>query len=160
MGKTKANTGQCISREGTAFTCNWAIAPKGTISWQKLRYRGYNNGWAGWVYVNLGKKATSWTGWWPANWTFQGIEIQTQIKNTKNNASDWTSASFWLGAPAAPSLSVSNDSANKTTFTWTDNHSDTDGGMYECCYYRTKLCTFACQRSDKSWSDWLCTKEV
>ena len=152
MGKTKANTGQCISREGTAFTCNWAIATKGTISWQKLRYRGYNNGWGGWVNVNLGKKATSWTGWWPANWTFQGIEIQTQIKNTKNNASDWTSASFWLGPPAAPSLSVSNDSANKTTFTWTDNHSDTDGGMYECCYYRTKCDVNP--DSSANWSAW------
>ena len=152
--KTAANTGQYIARDGGNFTACWNIASKGTIKWQQARYRLYNNGWTGWVNVGLGAKQTSYTVWINPAWTFTGIEIQTQIKRkgSKYKASDWVSASFWLGPPAAPSLSVSNDSSNKTTFTWSSNHSNTDGGMYECCYYRTKC--DANPDSNSGWSAW------
>lgn len=150
--KTAANTGQYISRNGTGFTCNWTIATKASPKWQKLRYRVYSGKWYGWNTLNLNAKATSYTLWLPANQTYTAVEMQTQILAGKNTASNWTAASFGLVPPAAPGLTVSNDSSNKTTFTWTDNHSDTDRGMYQCCYYRTKVDENP--DSSENWSAW------
>lgn len=151
MAKTPANTGQSISRNGNSFTAKWTIKTK-DVDWQKVRYRTYNGKWGGWTTKKVGKKATSYTFDLSASSTFTNVEVQTQIKRKKKKASAWTSAKFPLAAPAAPTLTVTNDSSNKTTFTWSSNHSATGGGMYQCCYYRTKC--DANPDSDSGWSSW------
>lgn len=151
MAKTPANTGQSISRNGNSFTAKWTIKTK-DVDWQKVRYRTYNGKWGGWTTKKVGKKATSFSFDLSAGSTFTNVEVQTQIKRKKKTASAWTSAKFPLAAPAAPTLTVTNDSSNKTTFTWSSNHSATGGGMYQCCYYRTKC--DANPDSDSGWSNW------
>lgn len=151
MAKTPANTGQSISRNGNSFTAKWTIKTK-DVDWQKVRYRTYNGKWGGWTTKKVGKKATSYTFDLSASGTFTNVEVQTQIKRKKKTASAWTSAKFPLAAPAAPTLTVTNDSSNKTTFTWSSNHSATGGGMYQCCYYRTKC--DANPDSDSGWGNW------
>ncbi len=151
MAKSKANTGQSISRNGTGFTASWTIKAKDPKK-QWIRYRLYNGKWGNWTTKQISAKAKSYKVTLSASGTFTGVEMQTQIKGNKKSVSSWTSATYWLAPPAAPTLTVTNDSSNQTTFAWTSNHSDTTTGMYECCYYRTKC--DANPDSDSGWSAW------
>lgn len=156
---TAANTGLCITRSGNKFTASWTIATKEPKK-QQLRYATHNGvGWLPYVVVDLAKNATSFSFELPNNTTIAAVLVQTKIdrENTSTNTyspSAWDSsgAVFNPVAPPAPTLTVASNSANNTTFSWTNNANDTDAGWFTACYYRTK-CT-ATPGSAADWSAW------
>ena len=78
------------------------------------------------------------------------------LSDTKDYvASAWSSSSYTykVEKPNAPSLSVNNVSANKTTFTWSANKSDTSTKWYYRSYYRTK-CDDKPNDNSKGWGKW------
>lgn len=159
MGKktTKPNTGLSIKRSGNKFTASWKIKTKDADS-QSVRYRRHNGKkWLAWTTKTVNKGATTYTFSLDASKTINKIQVQTQIRrspDSKYKASKWTSSSalFDLKSPPAPVLTVSNVSANQTTFSWTIEASDSGSRWYRNCQYRTK-CN-ATPDSDTGWSDW------
>lgn len=156
---TAANTGLYITRSGNKFTAGWTIATK-SPKVQQIRYCTHNwTGWLPWVTVTIDKSATSYSFELSNNTLVAGIWVETSIlrDNTSKNtysASAWESSSalFITTAPPAPTLTVSSNSANSTTFSWVSNANDTDTGWFTSCWYRTK-CT-ATPDSAADWSDW------
>ena len=154
---TAHNTGLSIARNGNKFTATWKIKTKKPKS-QKIRYRTYNGKkWSKkWTEKTIGKNATSFSFKLDASKKITSIQVQTQIlkDDKKYQASAWKSSSaFYKPAkPPAPTLTVTNNSANQTTFSWSINTSDTNKKWYYRCMYRTKCDT---KPDDSSgWSAW------
>lgn len=154
---TKANTGLSLTRNGAKFTLGtWKIKAK-DVDWQKVRYRTFDGvSWSDWIQKKVGKKKTSFSFELDPTASITRVQAQTKTdrdgKDYKPSAWDSASAVFEVTPPPNPVLLVSNDSANKTTFSWTINASDTDSAWFYRCYYRTK-CTET-PDSDADWSDW------
>ena len=155
---TKKNTGLSVERSGSKFTCRWKLTMKATdAAAQKFRYRRHNGKkWSSWTEKAISKKATCCTFSLSASTTIKKIECQVNAQETGKSFSGWTTGKaagvFTVDAPPTPSLSVSEDSANKTTFSWSINKSDTNAKWYYRCYYRTK-----CNKtpgSSTGWSAW------
>ena len=155
--KTEANTALTIKRSSNKFSASWKIKAKKVKS-QKLRYRTFNGTtWTDWSTVSVGKSATSYSFELNAANAIAQVQVQTQTLRKPTNKykeSSWSSSSciFYLGPPPNPELTVSRDSANKTTFNWTIETSDTDAFWYYQCQYRTK-CTVS-PDADSGWSAW------
>lgn len=154
MAKTAHNTGLSLKRNKNKFTASWKLKAK-NIEEQKVRFRTYNGKkWSKWTTKKVSKKATTFSFSLSPARKIKYIQVQTQVNAEKHSASSWDASSYrkTLKAPPAPTLSVSNDSANKTTFTWSISASDTNEHWYYRCYYRTK-CDEA-PDSDEGWGDW------
>lgn len=152
---TAANTAPVITRSGNTFTATWAIQTKATVSEQIFRYRTYNGtSWSNWYSYPLSVDSTSAIIQPGVASTVTVIEAQTRIQGPKAtyNPSAWASYIYAVSPPPTPTLSVSKDSANTTTFSWTSNASDTDSQWYRVSYYRTKCTTTP--DSDSDWSAW------
>lgn len=155
--KTKPNTGLSISRSGNKFTASWKIKTKDPGS-QNIRYKTYNGAkWSGWTTKTVNKSAKTYSFELSVSETITKVQVQTQIcrsPSSKYKPSKWSgsSAQFELKAPAAPSLSMSIESANKTTFSWTIDAASSGAGWYRECQYRTK-CT-ATPDADSGWTEW------
>lgn len=154
---TAHNTGLSVARNGNKFTATWKIKTKKPKS-QKIRYRTYNGKkWSKtWTEKTLGKNATSFSFKLDPSKKITSIQVQTQIlkDDKKYKASAWKSSSaFYKPAkPPAPTLTVTNNSANQTTFSWSINTSTTNKKWYYRCMYRTKCDT---KPDDSSgWSAW------
>ena len=163
MGKKKqatpANTGLNITRSENKFTASWTIKAK-KVTLQNIRYRT-NNGstWSEWTQKALDKGATTFSFDLSVSSKITDIEVQTQVKRSNTGkvkyiASDWESsaAKFTPAAPPAPTLTVSKDSANMTTFNWSIETDESSKQWFYRCYYRTK-CT-STPNSDSGWSSW------
>lgn len=147
--KTAHNTGLAIERNGNKFTAKWKIKAK-NVTDQDIRYRTYNGKkWSGWTVKDLGKTTTSFNFWLSAGATITQVQAQTRAKAKDHTASDWKSSNavFGVAPPANPSVTVENVSSNRTTFTISNNKSDTDAGWYYATYYRTRL-------GNGAWSSW------
>ena len=154
MAKTAHNTSPQISRDKNKFTAKWKLRAK-NIEEQKVRYSTYNGKkWSSWTTKKISKKATSFSFHLDASKKITRIEVETQVNAERHSASSWgaSSSRYKVEKPPAPTLSVSNDSANKTTFTWSINSNDKNAHWYYRCYYRTK-----CDEtpdSDDGWGAW------
>lgn len=154
MGKkaTSPNTGLSVKRAENTFTADWKIATK-SMKTQKLRYRTFNGStWSDYVVKDVGKSATTYSFNLSVSSKITKVEVQTQaLRSGKYKSSDWalSSATFQVEAPPVPTLTVSNDSANATTFSWSIETDDTNAKWYYRCMYRTK-----CTRTPDSASDW------
>ena len=140
---TPANTGLSIARNINTFTASWKIATKSVKS-QGLRYRTYDGtNWTDWTTPTISTSATSYAFTLSSSIVAKQIQVQTQIMRKGYTISAWESSSavFNVNVPPAPTLSVSNDTANRTTFSWSIETSDTDNAWYRSCYYRTKCST-------------------
>lgn len=152
--KTEPNTGLGITRKDNKFTASWKIAAKSAEK-QWVRYRTYNGkAWGSWTTKTINKKTTSYSVTYAASSTITQVQFQTRIKRTDYKASAWTgsSAVFKITAPNVPTLSVTNDSANQTTFTISANSSSTGSAWYYRCLYRTKCTTTP--NAATGWSAW------
>ena len=151
---TAHNTGLSIARKGNKFTASWKIAAK-EVSSQEGRYRIHNGKkWGAWTKKSLGKKTTSFSFTLSAADPVTQIQVQTRILRNPTAewaVSDWStsSATFAVQAPPAPSLEISSESANSTTFTITDNSSGTGKKWCRRLEYRTK-----CTNTPVSADDW------
>ena len=159
---TAANTGLSISRSGSKFTAKWKIKTKDADS-QSVRYRRHNGKkWLKWVTKSVGKSATTYSFTLSATDKISKVQVQTQIlrsPTSKYAASKWDSSSavYDVKSPSEPTLTVTNVSANQTTFAWSVESSDTSHQWYHHCIYRTK-----CDNnpdSDTGWSDWATANE-
>ena len=151
---TAANTGLSIARNINTFTASWKIAAK-SVKAQKLRYRTYDGtNWTDWTTPSISKTATSYAFTLSSSLTIEQIQVQTQIQAKSKKVSAWESSSaiYNVAVPPAPTLSVSNDSANRTTFSWSIETNDEDNAWYRGCYYRTKCTTTPEATGD--WSAW------
>lgn len=154
---TAHNTGLSITRKANKFTASWKIAAK-EVSKQEARYRIHNGTkWGKWTNKKLSKKSTSFSFTLSAAGTTRQIQVQTRILRAPTTAwkvSDWSasSATYAVQTPPAPTLTVRNDSANRTTFSWSIKTSDTDKKWFYRAYYRTK-CTNT-PESSSDWTDW------
>ena len=154
MAKTAHNTGLSLKRDKNKFTASWKLKAK-NIENQKVRFRTYNGKkWSKWTTKKVSKKATTFSFSLSPARKIKYIQVQTQVNAEKHSASSWDASSCrkTLKAPPAPTLSVSNDSANQTTFSWSISASDTNEHWYYRCYYRTK-CDEA-PDSDEGWGNW------
>ena len=150
---TPANTGLSISRNKNKFTAKWKIKAE-KVDLQKYRYRTYNGKkWSSWTTKELGKKTTSASFSLSNSKKITQIQVQTQVRRedtskTNYTASDWSSSSakYKVEKPPKPSLTVTKNSANSTTFSWSISSSDTNAHWYRRCMYRTKC--------GGSWSKW------
>ncbi len=142
---TAHNTGLSITRKVNKFTASWKIAAK-EVSTQEARYRIHNGTkWGKWTNKKLSKKSTSFSFTLSASEQIRQIQVQTRILRTPTTAwkvSDWasSSATYKVQTPPAPTLEVSNETANDTTFKWNVSYSDTDKRWLRRAEYRTK-CT-------------------
>ena len=154
---TAANTGLSIKRNKKKFTASWKIKTKGTVKVQKLRWRRKTREgkWLDWHTVTLGKKATSYSFTIENNTSTTLVQVQTQIQCDTAAASAWksSSATFDITVPPAPTLTTTNDSANKTTFSWSITTNDTSHAWYRECLYRTKF--DADPDGSKGWPAWI-----
>ena len=156
---TPHNTGLSIKRSGNKFTASWKIKTKEPKS-QKLRYRTYNGKkWSGWTTKTLGAKSTSYSFTLAATSKIKKIHVETKINRNDTDKTNYepslwasSSATYKVEKPPAPTLSVSNVNANRTTFSWSIDRSDTNRHWYDRCYYRTKCTTTP--DADKDWSAW------
>jgi len=154
---TKANTGLSIKRDGNKFTASWKIKTKDADS-QHVRYRRHNGKkWLKWTTKTVNKGATTYSFTMDSSLTINKLQVQTQIRRSptsKYKASSWekSSAVFDLKSPPAPVLTVSNVSANQTTFSWTIESSASGSRWLRRCRYRTKFTTTP--DADSGWSDW------
>ena len=154
MAKTAHNTGLSLKRNKNKFTASWKLKAK-NIEEQKVRFRTYNGKkWSKWTTKKVSKKATTFSFSLSPARKIKYIQVQTQVNAEKHSASSWDASSdkFTVKKPPAPSLTVTNNSANSTTFSWSISSSDTNDHWYYRCYYRTK-CDEA-PDSDDGWSDW------
>lgn len=147
---TAHNTGLSIKRNGSKFTATWKIKAS-SVSAQWIRYRTYNKKWSKWTTKKLGEKATSYSFSLSASASKTKLQVQTQTqrKPTKDwNVSEWknSSTSFTFKAPPAPGLSVSNDSPNASTFTWSHANNSSNSEWLRHCLFRTKC--------GGKWSTW------
>jgi len=154
---TKANTGLSITRNGNKFTVgSWKIKAK-DVDWQKIRYRTYDGtAWSAWTTKKVGKKKTTYSFELDPTATITRVQAETQTDRdgAKYKPSAWDSASalFEVLPPPDPVLTVSADSANKTTFSWSIDSSESAQEWYYQTLYRTK-CT-STPDSSSDWSDW------
>lgn len=154
---TKANTGLIIGREVNKFTASWKIKTSNATS-QSLRYRTHNGTtWGDWTTKTLNKGSNTYSFTLDASASIKQIQVQTKIRRTPTSeykASDWASSSkiYQVEAPPAPVLSLSKDSANKSTFSWAITTDDKDHAWFYRCYYRTKCTTTP--DSDSDWGAW------
>ena len=148
---TPANTGLSIARNGNKFTATWKLQAK-SPSAQKLKY-SYHNGkqWSKGVTVNLAAKATSYSWEYNPAAPVKQIKVETTISQSGYSAST-ASYTYKVTPPPAPTVSVSNDSANKTTFSWSISTSDTNTAWFYRCMFRTKISDTP--DSDTGWTDW------
>lgn len=164
---TPHNTGISISRKGSKFTANWTIKAK-DVEKQVMRYRTYNwssKKWGAWTKVKLTKGQTHWSIKLDPTSKISSLQIQICILRkdekkdgkvvTQYTISDWDdcSAKYEIKVPPTPGLSVTAVSANKSTFTITDNSSDTNHAWQRAIKYRTKLGTGA-------WTSWADTSST
>lgn len=158
MGKktTSHNTGLTLKRTRNKFTASWKIKTD-KMDTQKIRYRT-NNGskWSSWTTKKVGKKATSYSFTLSASATITKIQVQTQVLRSPTSsykASDWDSSSYKYDVekPLAPTLTVANEAANSTTFTWSAPQ-DKDNHWYYRCLYRTKYDSKP--EASTGWSAW------
>lgn len=156
---TPANTGLNITRESNKFSASWTIKAQ-KVTKQSIRYRT-NNGaqWSDWTTKELNKSATSFSFDLSPSAKITDIEVQTQVKRSNTSkvkylVSAWESsaAKFTPEVPPKPTLSVSKDSANMTTFSWSIETDDTAKKWYFRTYYRTKCTTTP--DSASGWGAW------
>ena len=158
---TVANTGLSISRNGNKFTATWKIAT-GDPAQQWVRYRRYDRSdkkWTGWVTKEINKKATSYSFTADASKDTGAIQVQTSICRNDINNADGTKVFYWQSAfedsskkvtftiPPKPTLAMTINNANKTTFAITSNAKTSGTAWQYRIYYRTKLGT-------ADWSSW------
>lgn len=156
---TPHNTGLEVTREGCKFKCTWKIKAK-EVKLQKIRYRTHDGtSWGDWTTKKLAEKANSFNFELDNTGSITQIQIQTQVQRKKTSsttfkASDWDASSYVyvVEAPPDPELTVTNDSANRTTFSWSINASDSDAKWYYQCLYRTK--NSATPDDSAGWTDW------
>ena len=154
---TAHNQSLSIARNGSKFTASWKIKAKDVVV-QKVRYRVHNGSkWGKWTTKTVKDKATSFSFTLSNSTARKNIQVQTQVqrKPTKDwNPSAWdnSSAKFKITAPPAPSLSVSNDSPNVTTFSWSHANNQTNHEWFRRCLFRTK-CT-STPNASSGWSAW------
>lgn len=154
--KTKANTAPTFSRSGAVVTASWKIQSQaaGGIVGQQYDYRVMSNGawgsWGGWKA--LGLKATSLPFTFPSiAGSMQALEVKTRIRGcnkagTYHLWSDPVSSVYYTYAPPMPAVTVTKNSANSTTFTWSVETNDAGQDPFYTCYYATY--------NGSSWTPW------
>lgn len=154
---TEANSAPVITRTGSKFTASWKIKHSQGLRAQSVKYRTHNGSkWSKWTETSIGQRATSYSFTLDASKKITKIEVATQatgvsihhgLTQKECSASSWATGTFLVTIPPAPSLSMSKDSANKTTFTWSISASSTNTAWYDHCLYRTR-------HTSSSWSSW------
>ena len=147
--KTAHNTGLSIARNGDKFTASWKIKAK-NVTDQDIRYRRHNGTkWCSWTTKDLKEKTTSFSFKLDATKKTTKVQVQTRTKAEGCDVSDWSDSSevFKITAPPTPSITVSNDASNKTTFTINSKANGTNSAWYYKTYYRTRL-------GSGAWSGW------
>ena len=153
--KTKANTPSSYTRNGNTVVATWTIRSVASTKWgQQYDYRilyptGVWGAWGGWK--DIGVTLTSVSFNFTSTTSISGVEVKTRYRggNAQKQKFQWsdpTSSVYYIFVPKTPSLSVSKDSSNQTTFTWSTEVSDTDQYMFDTCYYRTY--------NGSSWTAW------
>ena len=141
MAKTKHNTGLTLSRNGEKFTAKWVIKAK-DVTDQDIRWRRHNGTkWLSWHKKDLGKSTKEYSFKIEDSLKTTKVQVQTKTKAKDHKASDYSDSSYTytVSAPPDPSLSVTNDASNKTTFKITSNASATSKAWVYKTYYRTRL---------------------
>lgn len=127
--KTKKPTGLKITRKGNSFTLSWKIADKDYADGQAMQYRLNGNAWHS---VSIGAKTTkksipdvSSANWFPPDSKPKLNKVEIRVrgnrktyttgsgKNAKTHrpvVSDWSTATYSLKVPNAPTLKVNKSS--------------------------------------------------
>lgn len=156
---TPHNRGLEVVRDGNKFKATWKVKAD-DVKWQKIRYRTHDGvKWGDWTTKKVANKASTFSFELDNTKSITQVQCQTQIMRKKTNkvafrASDWESSSYTyqVAVPPDPELTVTNDSANRTTFSWSVNSSDSDAAWFYQCLYRTKCSANA--DDSAGWTDW------
>lgn len=154
--KTKSNTPPTYTRNGNVITASWVRqAQDFAIVGQQYDYRTMYGGvwgaWGGWKDIAWNTTSIPFT--FPSmDGSMQAIEVMTRIRGCNSNYSyyawsDPTSSAYYTYPPAVPSLSVTKDSANQTTFSWSLEVDEAGQNPFYTCYYSTYSIT-------TGWSSW------
>lgn len=147
MAATKANTPPVFTRNGNVITASWKIQTTATPYKQQYDYRilkyGVWGSWGGWK--EMGATCTWVTLTWPdMAGSVQAVEFKTKIKgiNRSGVIKDWSSpvsSIYYTYPPNTPTLSMTKNSANSTTFSWNLDVDTTGQQPFYTCYYYTRL---------------------
>lgn len=168
MSKSKKPTGLSISRNGNTFTLQWKFGDKDYDQGQGFEYN--INGW-GWNAVSIGKKATSAAitvdaGWYypyGASIWYVSMRVRGNRKKYKKNGktynpgmSDWATATYYIGAPWQPGLSVARDEnlSNVATFSWSTGGSGAGDSSWFTRTYWDSILVKDCNITDGSRLAW------
>lgn len=145
MAKSAKPSGLSISRSGGTFTCSWKLPSHGYSQGQNFQYSiGY-----GWNNVSIGKATTSKALGFSVSSSFSALTFRVQgnqrwstgsgkkKKDHNPGMSDWVSATFYLSAPAYPSVSTEQPSWPTTRFKWEVATADDDGAWFYRVEYQT-----------------------
>lgn len=153
--KTKSNTAPTYTRNANVITASW-VKQSTAYGVTGLQYdyctkaNGAWGSWGGWKDLNGNTTSIPFTFTSMAG-SMQALEVKTRIRGCNKNGdsyawSDPTSSVYYTYAPPTPSLSVTKNSANSTTFSWSTEVDDTGQYPFYTCYYSTYNGT--------SWSSW------
>lgn len=154
--KTKKPSGLTITRSGNSFVCQWKISDANYGDGQMFCYK---LGKGSWVSVDVGNGATSKTItinpalYYPTTQKvltsvqFRVRGIRSYWQETKGtvrtyyyyNMSDWSSKTFTISKPSAPSLSagLSSTLQNTSTFTWSAANDSKAAAFFNNVEYQT-----------------------
>lgn len=137
MASTKKPTGLTIARNGWKYTFSWKIADSDYGSGQTLQYRVNSKAWQTLTVGNTATtKSVSLTAgsYYPAGKTkISSVSFRVRGKRrpttkdgktTTYDWSDYSSASFSLSEPAAPTITAELTQSNVTEFSWDASGTD------------------------------------
>lgn len=153
--KTKSNTAPTYTRNANVITASWVKQSQAYgVTGLQYDYRIMSNGvwgsWGGWKDIAGNTTSIPFT-FTDMSGSMQALEVKTRIRgcNSSGNNHAWsdpTSSVYYTYPPAVPSLTVTKNSANSTTFSWSTEVNDTGQDPFYTCYYSTYNGT--------SWSAW------